>query len=104
RVAELGCGLDRSAGGVTGAPEARTPSPPRTGRAVCRGEAAPYAPKLLELPRCMAGSGKIEEGDIARGLALTGYFLERRVLWPIDKQLPEARTRLMAELGRVGRL
>ena len=38
-----------------------------------------------------------------RRLAVT-CFLERRVLWPIDKQLPEARARLMAELERVGRL
>ena len=52
----------------------------------------------------MRGRGAIEEGDIAKGLELTGYFLERRVLWPVDKQLPEARTRLISELGRVGRL
>jgi len=71
---------------------------------VCREEAAPYAAKLLELPGFMRGSGEIAEGDVAKGLELTGYFLERRVLWPVDRQLPEARTRLIAELERIGRL
>jgi DNA repair protein RecO (recombination protein O) len=103
-LSDLGYGLDMSSCAVTGVTEDLTHISPRTGRAVCREEAAPYAPKLLELPPFMAGSGKIEDGDIARGLALTGYFLERRVLWPIDKQLPEARERLRVELERVGRL
>jgi DNA repair protein RecO (recombination protein O) len=52
----------------------------------------------------MQGSGTVLPGDIAMGLALTGYFIDRRVLWPIDKQLPEARARMIAELERVGRL
>jgi DNA repair protein RecO (recombination protein O) len=103
-LSDLGYGLDLETCAVTGVMEDLTHVSPRTGRAVCREEAQPYLAKLLEIPGFMKGSGVIEPGDIALGLALTGYFLERRVLWPIDKQLPEARMRLAAELERAGRI
>lgn len=103
-LSDLGYGLDLKKCAVTGETEDLSHVSPRTGRAVCREEAAPYEAKLLKLPGFMRGSGEIGEGDIARGLELTGYFLERRVLWPVDKQLPEARARLIAELERTGRL
>lgn len=103
-LSDLGYGLDLKKCAVTGETGDLSHVSPRTGRAVCREEAAPYAAKLLELPGFMRGSGAIAEGDIAKGLDLTGYFLERRVLWPVDRQLPEARTRLIAELERIGRL
>lgn len=101
---DLGYGLDLDTCAVTGVVDDLTHVSPRTGRAVCREEAAPYLAKLLEIPGFMQGSGTVLPGDIAMGLALTGYFIDRRVLWPIDKQLPEARARMMAELERVGRL
>ncbi len=46
----------------------------------------------------------VRAGDVAAGLALTGWFLERRILWPADRRLPEARGRLAARLERAGRL
>jgi DNA repair protein RecO (recombination protein O) len=103
-LSDLGYGLDWEKCAVTGTTEDLTHISPRTGRAVCAEEAAPYAPKLLALPGFLQGSGQIAEGDIAKGLELTGYFLERRVLWPVDKQLPDARERLIAALEREGRL
>jgi DNA repair protein RecO (recombination protein O) len=103
-LTDLGYGLDMDKCVVTGLTEGLSHLSPRTGRAVCREEAEPYADKLLELPGFLAGSGQIEPGDIAKGLKLTGYFLERRVLWPTNRQLPEARTRLFAELERAGQL
>ncbi|MBR9826361.1 MAG: DNA repair protein RecO [Alphaproteobacteria bacterium] len=103
-LADLGYGLDWDKCVVTGTTQELTHISPRTGRAVCAEEAAPYAPKLLELPGFLRGTGAIGEGEIAKGLALTGYFLERRVLWPVDKQLPDARERLIAALEREGRL
>lgn len=99
-LADLGYGLDWDKCAVTGVTDDLSHISPRTGRAVCAEEAAPYAPKLLELPGFLRGTGQVEQGDIARGLALTGYFLERRVLWPVDKQLPDARERLIAALER----
>lgn len=103
-LSDLGYGMDLGKCAVTGETEDLSHVSPRTGRAVCREEATPYAAKLLELPGFMRGAGDIEPGDIAKGLDLTGYFLERRVLWPVDKQLPEARSRLIAELERTGQL
>ena len=103
-LSDLGYGLDWEKCAVTGETEDLTHISPRTGRAVCGEEAAPYVAKLLALPSFMRGTGQISEGDIASGLELTGYFLERRVLWPVDKQLPDARERLINELERVGRL
>jgi len=103
-LADLGYGLDWEKCAVTGTMDDLTHISPRTGRAVCAEEAAPYAPKLLALPAFLRGKGQIEPGDIATGLALTGYFLERRVLWPIDRQLPDARERLVSALEREGRL
>jgi DNA repair protein RecO (recombination protein O) len=102
-LADLGYGLDLDKCAVTGEVDELSHVSPRTGRAVCREEAEPYAAKLLELPGFMMGSGEIEPGDIGSGLALTGYFLERRVLWQVDRQLPEARDRLILELERAGR-
>jgi DNA repair protein RecO (recombination protein O) len=103
-LADLGYGLDMEKCVVTGLTEDLTHLSPRTGRAVCREEAEPYQDKLLEIPGFLTGSGQIETGDIARGFQLTGYFLERRVLWPTNRQLPEARTRLITELERAGQL
>lgn len=103
-LSDLGYGIDLEKCAVTGTIDDLSHVSPRTGRAVCREEAAPYVDKLLAVPGFMLGSGAIETGDIATGLALTGYFLERRVLWPVDKQLPDARERLIAELERAGRL
>jgi DNA repair protein RecO (recombination protein O) len=31
-------------------------------------------------------------------LKLTAYFIERRVLWPSDKRLPDARARMIERL------
>jgi DNA repair protein RecO (recombination protein O) len=103
-LADLGYGLDMDKCVVTGLTEDLTHLSPRTGRAVCREEAAPYEDKLLELPGFLTGNGSIQPGDVSKGLKLTGYFLERRVLWPTNRQLPEARTRLIAELERAGQL
>ena len=103
-LADLGYGVDLSKCVVTGAKADLSHVSPRSGRAVSREEAAPYAAKLLKLPGFLQGAGELAEGDIADGLALTGYFLERRVLWPVDRQLPEARVRMMERLGAEGRL
>jgi len=103
-LADLGYGLDMEKCAVTGLTEDLSHISPRTGRAVCREEAEPYLDKLLALPAFMKGSGAVDSGDIQSGLALTAYFLERRVLWPTNRQLPEARTRMITELGKAERL
>ena len=49
-----------------------------------------------------AGPSSAERGvtiqDVAAGFALTGYFLNDRVLEPIGARLPDSRDRLIASL------
>lgn len=103
-LSDLGYGLDLKRCAVTGVEEDLSHVSPRTGRAVCSREAEPYRDKLLALPAFLKGLGEVAEGDIAAGLALTGHFLERRVLWPTDRVLPEARHFMYDRLERAGRL
>jgi len=107
-LAELGFGLDLSKCAVTGEVENLTYVSPKTGRAVTAETAAPYRDKLLTLPRFLTERGRSSlpkrDGDrdgenpdpeaIARGLRLTGYFLERHIFSMLDKPLPDARLRL----------
>jgi len=98
-LADLGYGVDTSRCAVSGEKEGLAYVSPRSGRAVTREAGEPYKDKLLALPGFLAGSGEIDDGDLEAGLRLTAYFLERRVLWPADRQLPEARQRLVEKLA-----
>ncbi|WP_421791772.1 DNA repair protein RecO [Hyphobacterium sp.] len=102
---DLGYGLDFEKCAATGAVDDLTHISPRSGRAVSREAAEPYIDKLLPLPAYLRDpSAGYRLGEIAAGLAMTGFFLERRVLWPIDKELPEARVRLIRALTDAGRI
>ena len=96
----LGFGLDLTACAVTGERDALVYVSPKSGRAVSRGAGAGYHDKLLRLPAFMLSSqGGLAEGDIALGLKLTGFFLERHVFHPHDKPLPDIRLRLAEVLA-----
>ncbi|MBS0539754.1 MAG: DNA repair protein RecO [Proteobacteria bacterium] len=98
---ELGFGLDLEKCAATGVTEDLAFVSPKTGRAVSRTAAEPYAGKLLPLPAFLS-TGGLPEGpdDLRQGLDLTGYFLERHVFWPHNKPLPPARSRLIESLQR----
>ncbi len=103
-LADLGYGLDLTRCALTGGYDDLTHVSPRTGRAVDghAPEAQPYLDKLLKLPPFLLGSQAAPTPtDLRDGLALTGHFLERQVLWPADRHLPDARTRLAERLGEV---
>jgi len=97
-LAALGYGLDLSECAATGTRENLTHVSPRSGRAVCTESAAPYADKMLTLPGFMRGETQATQQDIADGLRLTGYFLETRVQWEINRTLPEARRAMIDRL------
>jgi DNA repair protein RecO (recombination protein O) len=98
-LGELGYGLDLSTCAATGVIEDLTHVSPRTGRAVCAEAAAPYLDKLLPLPAFLTDpANALNANDVRDGLALTAYFLERRVLWPVNKQLPDTRERMVSRL------
>ena len=103
-LADLGYGLDLSKCAATGATEDLVYVSPRTGRAVSAEAGAPYRDKLLALPAFMKGEGDLSAGDVAAGLRLTAHFIERRVLWPADRMLPEARERMIARLEQAALL
>jgi DNA repair protein RecO (recombination protein O) len=94
-LAELGFGLDLSECAATGTTEDLAYVSPRSGRAVSRAAAGPWRDKLLPLPAFMAMPDSVEERpgvqEVAAAFALTGYFLERRVLEPRGSTMPDAR-------------
>ena len=77
---------------------------PRSGRAVSAAEAAPYAGRLLRLPRFLLEGGQAGWADIVDGLALTGHFLARDILTDRSQPLFDARERLVDRLRRAGGL
>jgi DNA repair protein RecO (recombination protein O) len=98
---ELGFGLDLEKCAATGTTEDLAYVSPKSGRAVSREAAAPYAGKLLPLPAFLSTGGLTTDiTELLQGLDLTGYFLERHVFWPQNKPLPPARTRLIESLQR----
>ena len=94
----LGYGLDFSCCAITGTREDLAYVSPKTGRAVNRTAAAPWADKLLPLPDFMHKVLIPSWDDVAAGLALTGHFIERHVF----HHLPNfALTQLAAKRERV---
>lgn len=92
---DLGFGLDLSSCAATGATENLVYVSPKSARAVSAQAGQPYAHKLLKLPGFLLDGQEGQGSDIADGLDLTGYFLERHVLGSHHKAMPAARTRLV---------
>ena len=95
---DLGFGLDLSrcaATGETGGTLAFVS--PKTARAVSKAAGEPYREKLLALPPFLAkeGAAPRSAAEIAAGLSLTGYFLDRHVFAPHGHVMPPARARLV---------
>ena len=98
---ELGFGLDLGRCAVTGATEGLTLVSPKSGRAVTQAGAGAWADQLLPLPPFLGGAGAVGPGDLGRGLALTGHFLDHHLAPSLgERPLPEARRRLAALLTR----
>jgi DNA repair protein RecO (recombination protein O) len=95
-LAELGFGLDLSVCAVTGSDVDLAYVSPRSGRAVSRSAGAPYADRLLPLPRFLRESSHAPTGaEIIDAYRLTGYFLERDVLGPRGLAMPQGRQALI---------
>ena len=99
-LAELGFGLDLTECAATGATDELIYVSPKSGRAVSADAGEPYRDKLLPLPAFLLSPATAEPGTLSDGLRLTGYFLDRHVLTPHDKSLPDARQRLAERFGR----
>ena len=103
-LAELGFGLELDRCAMTGATDDLAYVSPNTGKAASRAAAAPYAERLLPLPKFLTG-GDLGNGpswhDIAEGVALTGHFLDKRLYAAHNATLPDARQRLVDEVARL---
>jgi DNA repair protein RecO (recombination protein O) len=97
---ELGFGLDLAACAATGKTADLVYVSPKSGRAVSAEAGEPYRERLLALPAFLRGGppGTVTRNDLEAGFALTGHFLEARVLRPRDLPMPDARGRLLAYL------
>ncbi len=96
-LAALGFGLTLDRCAATGARDDLIYVSPKSAQAVSRAAGEPYKDRLLPLPAFLTSVGGEAAGpaDAVDALTLTGYFLETRVLFPADKTLPEARSRLV---------
>lgn len=93
-LATLGFGLDLSRCAATGRSDDLAYVSPKSGRAVSREAGAAWREQLLPLPDFLIGHGPADTADLSAGLRLTGYFLDRHVLAPHGRTLPDARFRL----------
>ena len=93
-LAELGYGLDLERCAAGGANDQLAYVSPRSGRAVSLAAGEPYRERLLGLPGFLIGQGHGGDAEVAQGLQLTGFFLERFVFGPQDRPLPTPRQRL----------
>lgn len=103
-LADLGYGLDLRKCAASGETQNLIYVSPKSGRAVSAEAGEPYKERMLALPGFLKGEGELKTGDIEAGLKLTAHFIERRVLWPVDRQLPEARERMIERLKGANRL
>ena len=103
-LVELGFGLDLDHCAATGSAQDLVAVSPKSGRAIGRAEAAPYAGKLLPLPPFVRAGGVGDWPDILEGLALSGNFLLRDLLSDRAAPIGEARSRLIERLRRAAGL
>lgn len=103
-LSELGFGLDLSQCAATGRNDQLAYVSPKSGRAVSLAAGEPYKDKLLALPAFLIGGGNsgVAVTEVADGLGLIGYFLERHVFTQSGRAMPAARRRLEERLRRLG--
>lgn len=101
-LAELGFGLTLDRCAATGVEDELVYVSPRSACAVSRAAGEPYKEKLLALPGFLKNSqNQASLHDAIAGLNTTGFFLETRILHLSDRQLPEARRRIIDLLRKL---
>jgi DNA repair protein RecO (recombination protein O) len=98
---DMGFGLDLSSCAVTGTTQELIYVSPRTGRAVSRGGAGEWAPKLLPLPDILRGVGDGSFRGLGEALTTTGHFLTNWMAAELgNNPLPASRDRLVEALKK----
>ena len=101
-LSAMGYGLDLKSCAATGSKDNLTHVSPRSGRAVSAEAAKPYADKLFLLPEFLISNSSFSPNDLQAGLELTGFFLETRLQWGVNKTLPDERRRMIQLLNDTG--
>ncbi len=100
-LGEVGFGLDLGECAATGLNDELAYVSPKSGRAVSLSAGEPYRDSLLVLPSfLLGGNGSVASSEVADGLKLTGYFLERHVFAQHGRPGPPARQRLAARFSK----
>lgn len=95
-LAELGFGLTLDRCAATGATENLIYVSPKSASAVSAEAGEPYKDRMLPLPAFLRDGGAgASLADALDGLKTTGYFIETRILHLADRELPEARKRVV---------
>ncbi len=98
-LSEIGFALDLSECASTGQNDQLAYVSPKSGRAVSLAAGEPYKNKLLPLPEFLLRPGATgTPKEVAMGLKLTGYFLDRNAFQNANRSLPAARQRLTEQL------
>jgi DNA repair protein RecO (recombination protein O) len=98
-----GFGLDLARCAATGTTDDLMYVSPKSGRAVSRVAGQPYHDKMLALPEFIKEAAHSPDcmGDIHDGVALTGYFLESRLLPALHRHVPPFRSHFADLLRRL---
>jgi DNA repair protein RecO (recombination protein O) len=95
-LAELGFGLTLDRCAATGSRENLIYVSPRSACAVSAEAGEPYKEKMLPLPAFLRGaSSAATPAEAVDALTTTGHFIETRILHVSNRQLPEARLRVV---------
>lgn len=99
---QSGFGLDLSECAATGSTDNLVYVSPKSGRAVSEAAGAPYAARMLALPAFLRAGDDVPDamGDVAAGVALTGHFIETRLLPALHRHPPTLRAHFCALLQR----
>ena len=99
-LASVGFGLTLDRCAATGTRDELTYVSPKSACAVSRAAGEPYADRLLPLPAFLIDAqAEATHDDAVAALQTTGYFIETRILHLSNRELPEARRRLVTLLA-----
>jgi DNA repair protein RecO (recombination protein O) len=99
-LSELGFGLNLESCAATGTTDNLIYVSPKSGRAVSEDAGKPYQDKMLVLPAFLINTNEeVKQNDLIDGLHLTDFFMERHMLAPFGKKLPQARRMLLDHIS-----
>lgn len=99
---QAGFGLDLASCAATGGRDELVYVSPKSGRAVSRIAGAPYHERMLALPEFVRDGEHLPDGidQVREGVALTGHFIEARLLPALHRQTPALRGHFLHLLKR----